>query len=80
MASDPIRERYDAFFAAEFMPIIRYQQSQGADERMAYAEEYSARQLGQINQKLGRLIEILERNAGAAPGIAEPVAVADQAA
>ena len=67
---DPVRERYEAFFAGDFMPVIRHQQSQGAEERMAYAEEFSAHQLGQINQKLGRLIELLERNAAPAATLA----------
>jgi hypothetical protein len=64
-AADPVRERYEALFAGDFMPVIRHQQSQGAEERMAYAEEFSARQLGQINRKLGQLIELLERSASA---------------
>ena len=62
MATDPVRERYDAFFATDFMPTIRHQQSQGAEERMAYAAEYSARQLGLINQNLTRLVEALEKS------------------
>jgi hypothetical protein len=33
----------------------------GADERTAYAVEYAAYRLGQIDEKLGRLIEIMER-------------------
>ena len=39
------------------MPLIRHDQTQGAPERSAYADEYAAFHLGQINQKLGRLIE-----------------------
>ncbi len=38
-------------------------QTQGAPERTAYADEYAAFHLGQINQKLGRLIELMERTA-----------------
>jgi hypothetical protein len=60
MAADPIRERYDTFFANDFMPIIRHQQAQGAEERMAYAAEYSARQLGLISKNIERLVQILE--------------------
>jgi hypothetical protein len=33
----------------------------GADERVAYAAEFAAYRLGQIDEKLGRLIEIMER-------------------
>jgi len=33
----------------------------GADERLSYAAEFAAHRLGQIDDKLGRLIEIMER-------------------
>ena len=67
--ADPtqVQNRYDAFFAADFMPLIRHAQTQGAEERIAYANEFSAYQLGQIDKKLGRLIELMERSAAAAP-------------
>jgi len=61
MPTEQIRDRYDAFFSAEFMPLIRHDQTQGAPERLAYANEFAAFQLGQINVKLGRLIELLEQ-------------------
>lgn len=69
MADNQINDRYHAFFGTDFMPIVRHDQTQGAPERAAYANEYAAFHLGQINQKLGRLIELLERNAqnGAKP-------------
>ena len=63
MANDAVRTQYDAFFGADFMPLIRHDQTQGAPERSAYADEYAAFHLGQINQKLGRLIELMERTA-----------------
>jgi|GEM_PF-2660664 len=63
MADDRIRARYDAFFEADFLPLIRHDQTQGAEERIAYATEYAAFQLGQINIKFGRMIELMERNA-----------------
>lgn len=63
MTDRQINDRYQAFFGADFMPRIRHDQTQGAPERAAYANEYAAFHLGQINQKLGRLIEILERSA-----------------
>jgi len=63
MADATIQTRYDAFFAADFMPLIRHAQTQGAEERIAYASEFAAHQLGQINKKLGRLIDLMERGA-----------------
>ena len=67
MADDRIRARYEAFFDADFLPLIRHDQTQGAEERIAYANEFAAFQLGQINRKLERLIDVLERN-----GMTEP--------
>jgi hypothetical protein len=61
MANEPIRTRYDAFFGADFMPLIRHEQTQGAEERIAYAAEFAAFHLGQIDKKLGRLIDLLEQ-------------------
>ena len=63
MADDAIRMRYDAFFGADFMPLIRHDQTQGADARLAYAAEFAAFQLGQIDKKLGRLVELMEKQA-----------------
>jgi hypothetical protein len=60
--TDAIRDRYRTFFDNAFMPNIRYEQMPGADERVAYAAEFAAHQLGQINEKLGRLIEMMERS------------------
>jgi len=39
----------------------------GADERTAYAAEYAAYRFGQIDEKLGRLIEIMERATAQSP-------------
>jgi hypothetical protein len=64
MANDAIRARYEAFFGANFMPWIRQDQVQGPHERVAYAAEFAAFQLGQIDKKLGRLIELMEARAG----------------
>ena len=58
--TDAIRDRYLKFFDNSFMPNIRHEQMPGADERIAYAAEFAAHQLGQIDEKLGRLIEIME--------------------
>ena len=60
MTNDAVRAQYDTFFGKDFMPLIRHEQTQGAEARMAYAAEFAAFQLGQIDKKLGRLIELLE--------------------
>ena len=60
-AHDAVRTQYDAFFGADFMPLIRHEQTQGADARLAYATEFAAFQLGQIDKKLGQLIELMEK-------------------
>ena len=65
MADNQIQDRYNSFFATDFMPLIRHDQTQGAPERLAYANEYAAYQLGEINKKLGRLIELMEQSAAA---------------
>lgn len=62
-SADAIRDRYRVFFDNAFMPNIRHEQMPGADERVAYAAEFAAYQLGQIDQKLGRLIELMEPSA-----------------
>jgi hypothetical protein len=66
-SADAIRDRYQVFFDNAFMPNIRHEQMPSADERVAYAAEFAAYQLGQIDEKLGRLIEIMERST-AQPG------------
>ena len=63
MADTPIRDRYDLFFKADFAPLLRQDQMQGAHERSAYADEFAAYALGQIDKKLGRLIELMEQGA-----------------
>lgn len=63
MADNPIQTRYAAFFETDFMPLIRHDQTQGAPERLAYASEYTAYQMREINKKLGRLIELIEQSA-----------------
>jgi len=62
-STDAIRNRYQSFFDNAFMPNIRHEQMPGADERLAYAAEFAAHRLGQIDDKLGRLLEIMERGA-----------------
>jgi len=63
ISAEAIRDRYQAFFANAFMPAIRQEQMPGAEERAAYAAEFAAYQLGQINEKLGRLVELMEPGA-----------------
>ena len=60
MANETLRTRYDAFFEGDFMPLIRQEQAQGAQERIAYAAEFAAFHLGQIDKKLGSLIKLLD--------------------
>lgn len=60
MTHDAVRARYEAFFGEDFMPLIRHEQTQGSEARIAYAAEFAAFQLGQIDKKLGRLIELME--------------------
>jgi hypothetical protein len=62
MSVDPIRGQYEMFFQTDFMPLIRHEQTQGAEQRSAYAGEFAAYHLGQIDKKLGRLIELLEQS------------------
>jgi hypothetical protein len=59
--ANTIRDRYQTLFATAFTPNIRYEQMPAADERIAYAAEYAAYRLGQIDDKLGRLVDIMER-------------------
>lgn len=59
---DLIRDRYQTLFGGDFMPVIRQDQTQGAPERAAYAAEFAAYNLGQINIKLGLLIELMEKH------------------
>jgi hypothetical protein len=61
MANEVIRGQYETFFQRDFMPLIRHEQTQGAEQRSAYADEFAAYHLGQIDKKLGRLIELLEQ-------------------
>lgn len=65
MSDKEISDRYRNFFDTDFMPLIRHDQTQGAPERNAYANEYAAFHLGQINRKIGRLIALLEQSAAA---------------
>ena len=66
MANDAVRAQYDTFFGKDFMPLIRHDQTQGSEARSAYAAEFMAFHLGQIDKKLGRLIELMEATAVAA--------------
>ncbi len=62
--ADVIRDRYRTLFANAFAPQFRYEQMPGAEERIAYAAEFAAYRLGQIDEKLERLIGIMERGIG----------------
>jgi len=60
-SANTIRDRYQTLFAKTFTPNIRYEQMPGAEERIAYAAEFAAYRLGQIDDKLERLVGIMER-------------------
>ena len=62
--ADVIRDRYRTLFANAFAPQFRYEQMPGSEERIAYAAEFAAYRLGQIDDKLERLIGIMERGTG----------------
>lgn len=57
------KARWDADFALSFAP----DKAPPADVRLAFATEYAAYQLGQINRKLDRLIAAAERLADSQP-------------
>jgi hypothetical protein len=59
--ADAVRDRYRSLFASAFVPQFRYEQMPGAEERIAYAAEFAAYRLGQIDDKLERLVGIMER-------------------
>ena len=52
MADNPIQARYAAFFETDFMPLIWQEQTQGAPDDLAHANEYAAYQFGEINNEL----------------------------
>lgn len=49
-----IRHRYRTSFANAFAPQFRHEQMPGAEEQVAYATEFAAYRLGQIDEKLAR--------------------------
>ena len=62
-SASAIRDRYHTLFTGAFTPHVRYEQMPGSDERIAFAAEFAAYGLGEIDEKLGRLTEIMERGA-----------------
>ena len=71
-AADAIRDRYGAFFANAFAAQFRYEQMPGAcrEERIVCAAEFAAYRFRPLDDKLGRLIEVMEQEtaASASPG------------
>ncbi len=76
-AADAIRDRYGAFFANAFAAQFRYEQAQfryeqmpGPEERIVCAAEFAAYRFRPLDDKLGRLIEVMEQEtaASASPG------------
>jgi transcriptional regulator GlxA family with amidase domain len=62
-SADAVRDRYRTLFANAFAPQFRYEQMPSSEERTAYAAEFVAHRLGQIDDKLERLIALMERGA-----------------
>jgi hypothetical protein len=62
-SASAVRDRYHTLFTSVFTPHVRYEQMPGSDERIAFAAEFAAYRLGEIDEKLGRLTEIMERAA-----------------
>ena len=63
MDSDAIKDRVRAGMEAEFLPDPSPDTLSQVDRRMANAAEYIAYHLGQIDNKLDRLIALLEAQA-----------------
>ena len=63
MDSDAIKDRVRAGMEAEFLPDPSPDTLSQVDRRMANAAEYIAYHLGQIDNKLDRLIALLEAKA-----------------
>ena len=63
MDSDAIKDRVRASMDAEFLPDPSPDTLSQVDRRMANAAEYIAYHLGQIDNKLDRLIALLEAQA-----------------
>jgi hypothetical protein len=61
IAANAVRECYRTLFANLFTPQLRYKQMPGAKERTAYEAKFSAYGLGEVNERLGRFITILEQ-------------------
>ena len=53
-------ERWQSYMEGDFDPRYMPKHTPRADDRMVAAMEYAAYQLGQINQRLGRLMELTE--------------------
>ncbi len=58
-----LRERFLKTFKDDFVPAITRLGPAAPETRTLNALEYSAYQLGQINQSLRKIVEILEKTA-----------------
>jgi hypothetical protein len=63
MQQDPVKQRIKAEMEADFLPTPSPDTLSQVDRRMANAAEYIAYHLGQIDNKLDRLIALLEASA-----------------
>jgi hypothetical protein len=55
-----VRDRWNRYMRGEFDPWNLPPHTPRADDRMLAAMEYCAYQLGEINQQLGRLMDLTE--------------------
>ena len=55
-----VRERWNSFMRGEFDPWNLPPHTPRGEDRMIAAVEYAAYQLGEINQRLARLIDLTE--------------------
>ena len=62
-SASAIHDRYHTSFTGALTPHVRYEQMPGADERIVFVVEFAAYRLGEIDEKLGRLTEIMGRGA-----------------
>ncbi len=58
-------DRLEAHMKADFLPVQPRTGGSDASYRTTHALEYMAYHLGQLDRKLDRIVELLERSSGA---------------
>jgi hypothetical protein len=74
MDREATREGVRATMESDFLPEPSPDTLSQVDRRMAHAAEYVAYRLGQIDNKLGRLVALLEAFVGEGKAAAPPAA------